>query len=306
MASPLFTSQRVLLAVALLLLVNSQLPSGVGGLIGGVLRPVVDFAVLPVRAPVHQIAVNLREPGEDEASDSNGEPRTAEAYREEYEAALVTIDRQRQRINELVRTLEVLQGVRELDAPDTVPVAAKVASYTDAGPRAVLTIARGTRDGIAAGQTAVFKTSLVGRVVEPVGPSSADVELVTSHDAGLQVRVRQRSRETGAYTVYDNIRVSRGEPAGTFFAEVARDSPIRRGADVLLADAVHYPDARGRLLGVVQNVTEYPPDPELLKRLVIRPAVDLRFLREIAVLLPENDRPQDPGRSAVNSGGGGG
>ncbi|MEM8736922.1 MAG: rod shape-determining protein MreC [Planctomycetota bacterium] len=292
MASALLTSSRVLVAVASALAVNSQLPTRWGSMLGHVLKPTVDFAVLPVRTPVYRLAVDLG--GNDQPTGRDDPPATPEQLRDRYDAALVRIDQQQQRIAELVRTLELLQGVREIEQPDTTPLSAKVTATTDAGPRVVLTLNRGTRDRVAPGMTVVFKSSVVGRVIEPVGPSSADVELITAHRAGLQVRVRR-----GPDSIpYDNIRAQRGDDGRTFTADVARDLRIRPGADVLLADAVHYPDARGRLLGVVENIVDYEPDPHLLQRLIIRPAVDLRALREVAVLRPDPPasaaQPSDP------------
>ncbi|MEM9882334.1 MAG: rod shape-determining protein MreC [Planctomycetota bacterium] len=287
MPAPTLSPKRLLLGVAVLLVVNAQLPTPAAGFVGGLTAGAVRFVTLPLTAPLHAVAVGLRrEEEEAEPTDPAGGPTTEAELREAYALSLVEIDRLRQRVGELEGTLALLEGVRsEADTP-TRPLSARVTASADAGTGWVLTINRGSRHGVGPGMTAVTGASLVGRVMEPVGPTTADVELVTAHDAGLQVRVRPR----GTDLVFDNVRVRRADDApGVFYAEVAKDSPIRVGADVLLADAVHYADARGRLLGVVENVTEYPDDPELLRRLVIRPAVDLRYLRELAVLLPAEE-----------------
>lgn len=282
MASPLLSSQRLLLAIAAALTLNSQLPASVGGLAGKVLKPVVDFATLPLRGPVYNLALNLSETPE--TSIHTGTPQSLEELRDAYAMARVEIDRLQQEYDELKQQLELIEGVRNIDAPDTRPLTAKVTGYANPGPRQVLTLNRGSRQGIRAGMTVVYKTVLVGRVVEPVGPSSADVEVVTSHDGGLQVRIRQ----DGYAEPFDNIRVRPSETDNKYFvAEVPKDSPIRTGAVVVLADAVNYSDARGRLLGIVEHKIDYTPDPELLDQLLIRAALlDTPYRQEVAVLLP--------------------
>lgn len=285
MPSPLLSSQRLLMVIAGALLLNSQLPASVAGLAGKVLNPVVVFTTMPLHAPVHRVAVKLADPEVERPALPGLD--TPEQLRDAYDMARVEIDRLRQEVAELKRTLELIEGVQAVDAPETRPLTAKVTAYTDAGPRQVLTINRGSRQNIRPGMTVVHKTVLVGRVVEPVGPSNAGVELVTAHDAKLQVRIRQ----PGHLELFDNIRVSRSEHDGqTFVAIVPKGSPIREGADVLLADAVYYADARGRLLGVVEHVAEYTPDPELFSQLSIRPAfLNTPYRQEVAVLLPSDE-----------------
>ncbi|MEM6460038.1 MAG: rod shape-determining protein MreC [Planctomycetota bacterium] len=287
MPAPTLSPKRLLLGVAVLLVVNAQLPTPAAGFVGGVTAGVVRFVTLPLTAPLHAVSVGLRGDDAEPPTLAGGAMSEAE-LREAYALSRVEVDRLRQRVGELEDTLALLEGVRSGADTPTRPLSARVTASADAGPGWVLTINRGSRHGVEPGMTAVTGASLVGRVLDPVGPATAEVELVTAHDAGLQVRIRPR----GSDLVFDNVRVRRAEDnPGVFYAEVAKDpdSPIRAGADVLLADAVHYADARGRLLGVVENITEYPDDPELLRRLVVRPAVDLRYLRELAVLLPAEE-----------------
>ncbi|MEM1107067.1 MAG: rod shape-determining protein MreC [Planctomycetota bacterium] len=293
MASPLLTSQRLLLLITGLLILNSQLPSSVARLPGGVLGPTVDFATLPLRGPVHSFATNLAEREDRPDFVHPGTPQNEQQLRAAYAEALVEIDRLQQDYDELQKQLELIQGVQDIDAPDTRPLTAKVTAYRDAGPRQVLTLNRGSRQGVRAGMTVVYKTVLLGRVVEPVGPSSADVDLLTGHDGGLQVRIRL----DGYAEPFDNIRVRVSEKDRDYFvAEVPKDSLIRPGAVVVLADAVNYSDARGRLLGIVDRKVPYTPDPELLDQLVIRAALlDTPYRREVAILLPEDGADENPG-----------
>ncbi|MEM9420396.1 MAG: rod shape-determining protein MreC [Planctomycetota bacterium] len=285
MASPLLSSQRLLLLITAVLILNSQLPSSIASLAGNVLAPIVNFVSLPLRGPIYSTATRIAE--REGASDfaHPGVPQTEEELRFAYGQALVEIERLKQEYEELKKRLELIEGVQAIDALETRPVTAKVTSYRDPGPRRVITLNRGSRQGIQPGMTVVYETVLVGRVVDPVGPSSSDVELVTSHDGGLQVRIRQQ----GIAMPFDNIRVRPSETDPDYFvAEVPKDSLIRSGAVVILADAVNYSDARGRLLGIVERKSDYTPDPELLDQLWIRAALlDTPFRKEVAVLLPK-------------------
>ena len=288
MASPLITTSRMLGAAGALLVINSQLPPKWASLAGGLLEPVVSLAVMPIQSGVYQVAVALAD--EEPSADDPRSPNSPEALRLAHSEALVEVDRLQQRISELERRLELIEGVEELGDTETRPLTAKVTGYRNTGPAVIISIDRGTRQNVAPNQTVVYEAAVVGRVLAPVGETSADVELVTAHDAGLQVRIQPR----GSDLKFDNIRVHRSDDGQQFLAEVAKDSSIRAGADVLLADAVHYADARGRLLGTVERVTEFAPDPELLKQLVIRPAVlDLPFLTEVVVRVPRSRRPSE-------------
>ncbi len=286
MSSPLLSSQRFLFVVAVLLLVNTQLKPSWANLAARPVKPVVDFILLPLRTPVYQLALALALPSEDE---TELDPDSVDQLRYRYGEARVRVEQLQQRVVELERRLYLIENVREMGDTATRPLSAEVVGFSDTGARPVLTLNRGGRQGIGPEMSVVYLSSVVGRVLAPVGPGSCEVELITAHDAGLQVRVQPR----GSELKYDNIRVTRGEDQRTFVAQVARDSPIGEGADVLLADGVHYADARGRLLGVVERVTEYPPDPLLQKQLVIRPAHDLRYLKEVAVLLPIDALPRE-------------
>ena len=289
MPSPLLSSQRFLFVAAVGLLINTQLPASWAGLMARPIKPVVDFALLPLQAPLYQVALAFATPVGDPAE---RDPTSPEQLRLDYGEALVQVERLQQRVNELERRLYLVENVRELSETPTRPLSAAVVGYVDTGPRQVLTLNRGSRQGVGPEMSVVYLSSVVGRVLAPVGPSSCEVELITAHEAGLAVRVHPRDSPLR----YDNIRVTPGTDRRTFVAQVARDSPIGEGADVLLADGVHYADARGRLLGVVERVTEYPPDPLLQKQLVIRPAHDLRYLKEVAILLPIDARPDEAGQ----------
>jgi len=179
-----------------------------------------------------------------------------------------------------------------LKLPPRTPRICAVTAFTDTGTRQVISINGGQNRGIAPGQTVRYGVDLVGRVVEPVGPVSADVELVTGQDTGFHVELTApadlaTANPRAPLPGLEHLRVTPDPATGTFTAEIRHDTNPPIGAVARLADQVHYRDARAHILGRVVEVRPYPQDPELLKQVVIRPRLDLRFLSEVAVLVPE-------------------
>ncbi len=300
MAGPLISPPRVLVAIALLLFINSQLPVRYGGKIGGMLRPVADLVALPIREPVFRLARRLNRP--DNNPNSQGTIDPASASREQlalaHQQLLTQLGTQRQRINDLKRQLANTQGFAVEDLPPRNRVPAKVSAYTDAGTRHILSIHGGTHQGIAAGQTVLYGTRIVGRVVEPVGPVSADVELITSQDIGFQIELTppaDPNNPSAGNTLpgLERLRIKPLPAERLFTAEVSHDVAPPIGALARLADEIHYRDARAHILGRVEEVRPYPPDPQLLKQIVIRPTLDLRFLNEVVILVPKRVPPKE-------------
>lgn len=295
----LVTGPRILGATALLLLINSQLPVRHGGKLGAVLRPVADTVALPLREPVFRIARRLNRP---DATPGDGltDPATATRAQlaEGYERLLVELGQLRQHNDELIEKLKLIQRLPDdddgtgLKLPRRTPRICAVTAFTDTGTRQVISINGGQNRGIAPGQTVRYGVDLVGRVVEPVGPVSADVELVTGQDIGFHVELTAppdvaNANLSAPLPGLEHLRVTPDPATGTFTAEIRHDTNPPIGADARLADQVHYRDARAHILGRVVEVRPYPQDPELLKQVVIRPRLDLRFLSEVAVLVPE-------------------
>lgn len=293
MAGPLITAPRILGAAALLLLINSQLPVRYGGKLGAVLRPVADTLALPLREPVFRIARRLNRPDASPHADTLTDPTraTRDQLVQAYDHLLVELGRLRQHNAELQRKLEITQGYEEKGLPPRRRPVATVTAYTDTGTRHILSINLGSNQGLAAGQTVLYGTNLVGRVVEPVGPVSADVALITGQEVGFHVEIvpapDTASNHAGApLPGLEHLRVTPQPDTGDFTAEVRHDTAPPVGAQARLADQIHFRDARAHLLGRVTHVRPFPDDPELLMQIVIRPTLDLRFLNEVVVLVP--------------------
>lgn len=281
MAQPLLSSARLLLVLAIGLTINSQLPERYAVQIGRVLKPVVDTLLYPVQTPLYQMALSLSSP------DDEGVPERTDMEKliDDYAMALVEIDRLQQQRDEWRRKYEAASGAIALSNEPRRFVTVRVNGYTDTGTKPVLTLAGGKRLGIEAGQTVVWKESVVGRVIAPVGPMTADVELITGTNSALWVRIKAPFDEPGRDTPV-RCRIEPSKDQTYFTTEVAKDEPVRAGDRVWLADELLYNDARGQIVGQVEKVIDYPQDPFLLNQVLIRPVIDLRRLPEVAVMIP--------------------
>ena len=288
----MLSGRRGLVVVVGLLVVNAMLPISVAGWAGAVMRPVVDGVLLPVRWPLRAWALSWGPTEEGGARE--GEGLGHEALLDEYGFALVEVERLTQQVEELRRRQAevsvILEMVGEEGEGEVKPVPVRVANVTapgtgSGGEEVVLTLGAGSNAGVRAGMAVVWRTTVVGKVVEPVGPWSADVELITANDAALQARFKSPPDADGPARAFTR-RVEPGGDGLTFTADVERDLDVRVNDWVVLADELQYPEARGMLLGRVTRVTDYLPDPLMLKRLIVTPDVDARRLGEVAVLVP--------------------
>ncbi len=283
MPSPLFSSQRTLLIVAAALLVSSQLPAAIATVLAKPLWIVVSTATAPLRTPIYQLSLRAQDPPTVPIPEDG--PRTLEDYELALRMSHARIERLQQEVASLHRQLQVTAAVKDLNLR---PRPLQVTGYADTGVKPILTLAGGSNDGIAAGMTVVWNDLVVGRIIEPVGPATCRAELITAHDAGLRVNITSPPYAAEQFQHEDyTLRITPGPDRLHFTTQVELDLPVRIGDPVRLADELHYHDARGLLIGEITDITEYIPDPTLLKQVIIRPKVDLRHLPLVAVLLPD-------------------
>jgi len=154
-------------------------------------------------------------------------------------------------------------------------VAPVVARWPSAGLH-TLVIGRGSRHGVRAQSVVVAPGGVVGYVYD-VAPTSAAVLALTDSNFAIGALVqRPESRTTG---------ICRGTGTGLLRMDyVARDADIRKG-DLLLSSGLGgqagiFP--KGLPIGTVEDVRDDVSGA--LKRVVVRPAVQLDRLEEVTVL----------------------
>lgn len=280
---------KVILGLVALLVIGAALPRPYAFLPGRVVDPVVQTLVLPGR-PVRALLV-----GDPVREELANQPLDDERLRDDFGLARVELDRLRQqnarlkqRLAELVPAQDLLaeRGLRELR-----PVSARV---NPGGGDGVLTIAAGSRDGVQAGQAVVYDVHVVGQVVEPIGPSTASVALITSLRVPLSLRLVAPPSEStpGSLLPARSLPVQVKPDVGrsAFVTEdVAAGADVRVGDLARHADELSLPEAQGFQFGVVSEVTPLERNPLALRRVVVEPVLDLGRLSRVTVLIPDDN-----------------
>jgi rod shape-determining protein MreC len=136
----------------------------------------------------------------------------------------------------------------------------------------VITIDRGTADGVAPGMAAVGPAGLLGQTVD-VGPNSARVRLITDSNSGVSAML-QSSRVQG---------IARGSLAGRLSLDfVSIDTTVRVG-DVVITSGLGGVYPKGLLVGEVTRVQKSPSG--LYQSIDLAPTARLNGLEEVLVLV---------------------
>jgi rod shape-determining protein MreC len=191
----------------------------------------------------------------DELREQNAELRERLASLEE--AAL-----ENQRLSELLGFVEATQyktlGARVIGRPT---------EYSQ-----VLTLDRGSADGITVGMPVLGTAGVVGQTIE-VTKNSCKVRLITDAQSGVAALI-QTTRAEG---------VVRGSVVGNLSLEfVGRDEVVQVG-DLVLTSGIGGVYPKGLLIGEVTNVGAMPAD--LYQDIELSTAVDPTSIEEVVVLL---------------------
>ncbi len=291
----MLNARQVVFVIAGLFAVAALLPGRFAFVPGKLAHGAVSFAVLPAR-PVQRWLV-----GSDPAGTNPALRDTPEnTLRADLDLALTEVQRLRQQNAELKQLVEELGMIGDLLARQNLDEFRQVtATVLPGGSGGVLNLSTGSADGIAPGQTVVYGSQVVGRVVEPVGPFSASVALVTETAPDLSVRIVAPPSENQPGSILParetDARVTLDADAGLFIADdLGLTDDVRVGDTVYLADEFSYADARGFRLGTVIEAAPLPENPELLQRVVVRADTDLSRLGRVVVLVPPHGNASSP------------
>ena len=147
----------------------------------------------------------------------------------------------------------------------------------------VITVNKGSNDGIKKNMAAVTNHGLIGHVTE-VGPVSCRIELVTDPRAAVAV-LDQRSRIAG---------IVQGDIADIYRARMVN---IPRSADVAVGDTIVtsgfggiYP--KGLVVGTVSEVKNDAGG--LLKYAILESSADLQKLEDVAIIIASRESAPEP------------
>jgi len=168
-----------------------------------------------------------------------------------------------------------LARLRELlDLRDNVPwttVAARVIARGVDGSARIVTLDRGSRDGVRLNQPVLTPRGIVGRVIE-AAPGACKVQSILDPNSGVAGLI-QRTRVQG-------MVVGAGE-RGCRMEYVSELSNVEVG-DVVVTSGLDQIYPKGYTIGVVASIGE---GEGLTKLVELRPEVDFRRLEEVLVVL---------------------
>lgn len=197
---------------------------------------------------------------------SRSDLETLRAQNEEMRARLAALEEARQE-NERLRELVEFVETRELEA-----VGARVIGKPATLWEGVITIDRGTAEGVRPGMPVLAAQGLIGQIVE-VTQHSSRVRLITDQRSGVSAML-QATRAEG---------IVNGSIEGDITLDfVSRESTVTVGEAVLTSGMGGvYP--KGLLIGEVADVQINEAD--LFPRIRLRPTADLAGLEEVVVLV---------------------
>jgi len=161
-----------------------------------------------------------------------------------------------------------------LDLRESVPwttVAARVIARGVDGSARIVTLDRGSRDGVALNQPVITPRGIVGRVIE-AAPGACKVQTILDPNSGVAGLI-QRTRVQG-------MVVGTGE-RGCKMDYVSELSNVEVG-DVVVTSGLDQIYPKGYTIGVVASIGE---GEGLTKLVELRPEVDFRRLEEVLVVL---------------------
>jgi rod shape-determining protein MreC len=228
--------------------------------------------VLAVTAPVAKAGTVLTSPvraaGDfiEDGSASRRRLATLEAQNAELRARLAQLEEARQE-NERLRALVDFAEERKFSSLGARVIGRPVSSW-----EGVITIDRGSADGVAAGMPVVAAQGLVGQVAE-VSKHTASVRLITDQRSGVAAMI-QSSRALG---------VARGSVTGELTLDFVDRAALPNVGDVVITSGLGGVYPRGIVVGDVVSVDDRRG--ELYPRIRLRSRVPIDRIEEVLVLV---------------------
>jgi rod shape-determining protein MreC len=237
-------------------------------------RKGVQAVLAPVGRGGYALTTPLRSVGSwvGDLSTSRADLDALRAQNEEMRQRLVALEEARQE-NERLRELVGFVETRELEV-----LGAHVIGRPATLWEGLITIDRGTAEGVEAGMPVLSASGLIGQIVDATQHSSR-VRLITDQRSGVAA-ILQSTRAEG---------IAKGSIDGGLSLEfVSRETTVTVG-DVVLTSGMGGVYPKGLLIGEVADVQL--SDADLFPHIKVRPSVALAGLEEVVVLvgMPADD-----------------
>ena len=204
--------------------------------------------------------------------DATATPETLNALREQNQELRSTIAQ----LEEYRQEAERLQGTFKLtSAYDANTVTGRVLSRSMDPWNLVVTIDKGSNDGIRSGLPVLGSAGLVGQVVSTT-PFTSDVRLLADPQSGVAVLI-QSSRDEG---------IVRGNLDGLLYLENVDDDAEVKVGDVVITSGLGGGFFRGIIVGTVVKVEGEPGSSKF--EVVVEPNTNTKAYEEITVITSMN------------------
>lgn len=274
----------VLLAISLVL-VTVYSREGEGGPVHS-----VQNAFSGIVAPVSSVGEGVGAAGNavsDAVSDAMVEETTLSGIREQNSELRSLVAQ----LEEYRQEAERLQGLLDLqDQYDLSTTAARVIGRSSDSWNDVVTIDKGSDDGVGAGLPVMAGGGLVGQVVATT-PHTADVRLLTDQQSGVAVLV-QSNRAEG---------IVRGSFEGLLYLESLPANTEVKVGDVIVTSGLGGSFFRGLVVGEVVSVEQEPGDTSPV--IVVNPNANVSSFEEVLVVNSVGDASAADGTSGSGSDG---
>jgi rod shape-determining protein MreC len=192
-----------------------------------------------------------------------------DALKQEVQALQIKLQEERA----LAQTTENLRQLLELkDRAGLETTAAEVIAGPASADFRTLTIDKGATDRVAPDMGVLSPGGVVGRVIQPVSPRAALVQLLIDRNAAAGALI-ERTRVQGVVVGFGNGELRMEYVPGTADVKPG-DLVVTSGIDAI------YP--KGFVIGTVETVER---GPGTYHEIVVRPAVDFSRLEEVLVVL---------------------
>ena len=266
--------------LTLLLLVNSLLmPPGITSRISAVPHNLFEGITNQPSHYLHLFSLTVR-PGHDEGAIAD-----LETVRDDRNRLWQLNQQLRQRLqmaHDQIRQLTRMHHRLPLDRTTRLlPVPVARVRLDPQSPK--LYLARGRLRGLQMGQAVGRGINLIGRV-RHVGPASATVDLITTPRTHLDVQIVPVDEAPRELDMQMSYEASAQGFVGVI--DTAQQELVRINDLAILSDQRWPVEAWGFVVGRVVKIEKYEKNPLLLRRVIVRPRIDLEKLSHVTVVAP--------------------
>ncbi|MCH4183961.1 MAG: rod shape-determining protein MreC [Eggerthellaceae bacterium] len=250
-----------------------------------VFQATVSGSLAPAKAASGAIS-HAEDTLQDTISDSSADASTLTALREQNEQLRSTISD----LEEYRQEAQRLQGLLQVEETYSVNgVCARVLSRSNNAWNQVVTLDKGSNDGIHAGQPVLDAGGVIGQVAS-VSPATSEVRLLADPSSGVAVMV-QSNREEGIVT---------GSLDGVLYLRDLDDNAQVNEGDVIVTSGLGGSYYSGLMVGTVVKVEGNQGDTS--RKIIVEQNASASPLEDVLVATSQNSDSSDSSATSSTTG----